>query len=82
MLAQRLEELREEGREEGRREGYGEGTLKEKQTVLLRQISKKFSLTEEEKVKIIACEDLTKLDEALDVILFAEHKQEVVKKVE
>lgn len=93
MLAQRLQALREEGREEGLEEGreegfelghqkgYGQGELKGKQKSLLRQMAKKFSLTPEEEGIIIGCVESDKLDEALDVILFADTKAAVLERL-
>ncbi len=77
MLAQRLDALREEGR----REGYVQGTLKEKQSVLMRLFEKKFSLEAEDEAVINNCTNLEKLDEALEVILFAEKKVDVLEKL-
>lgn len=54
MLAQRLDALREEGR----REGYVQGTLKEKQSVLMRLFEKKFSLEAEDEAVINNCTNL------------------------
>lgn len=77
MLAQRLDALREEGR----REGYDEGILKDKQSVLMRLFEKKFSLEVEDEAVINSCKNLEKLDEALEVILFAEKKADVLEKL-
>jgi len=85
MLAQRVEEMknqiREEGREEGRAEGYGQGELKGQQKSLIRQLSRKFSLSPEEEQEILSCDDPDRLDEALDVILFADTKEAVLEKL-
>ena len=81
MLAQRVALLKEEGRREGREEGYGQGELKGRQKSLIRMLSKKFSITPEEEQEILRCEDPDRLDEALDVILFADAKEAVLEKL-
>lgn len=81
MPAQRVALLKEEGREEGREEGYGQGELKGRQKSLIRMLSKKFSITPEEEQEILSCEDPDRLDEALDVILFADTKAAVLEKL-
>jgi predicted transposase/invertase (TIGR01784 family) len=74
MLAQRLDLLIDEGKVEGR----AEGTLADKQQVLVRLISRKFGITEEEKAAVLECRSLQRLDKALDEILFAERKEVVL----
>ena len=58
-----------------------EGTLGERREVLIRQLSKKFGLTDEERGLIEATDDLDRLAAALDEILFAETKQQVLDKL-
>jgi hypothetical protein len=70
MLAQSMDELREEGK--------AEGELQSKQNVLIRLLSKRFGLTEEETATIRACTSPEDLDNALDEILFAESKKQVL----
>lgn len=67
-----------EGIREGRVAGFNEGLLKEKRGVLTRQLDKKFGLKEEEKELISECEDMEALDAALDAILFAQSKENVL----
>jgi hypothetical protein len=67
-----------EGKREGRAAGFNEGLVKDKRGVLTRQLERKFGLLEEEKALIDECEDLEALDAALDEILFAENKEEVL----
>ena len=50
------------------------GSLLEKKEILINQISKKFGVSEENRILIMAIEDRSKLDLALDEILFAESK--------
>jgi len=87
--------LREEGIKEGRIEGLKEGELKGKieglkegelkgkiegkQNSLIRQMIKKFGLTKQEIKLIQSCNDMDKLDQALEEILFANTKEEVLK---
>ena len=54
------------------------GEIKKQQKTLIRQLSKKFGITEEEKAIINNCSDGEKLDNALDDILFAETKFRVL----
>ena len=54
------------------------GKTEEKQQTLIRQLSKKFGITEYEKEFIEKCSDTEKLDNALDEILFAETKFKVL----
>ena len=69
-----LREGRQKGREEGRQEGRREGELQDKRAILLRQLSRKFTLTEEERGLVLSCDDPTALDAALDEIVTAEEK--------
>ena len=57
--------------------GRIEGKIEEKQKTLIRLLSKKFGITEEEKEIINNCSDGEKLDSALDEILFADSKYKV-----
>jgi hypothetical protein len=54
------------------------GRIEEKQQVLIRHLSRKFGLLEEERPRITATSDPEKLDAALDAVLFAESKAEVL----
>ena len=56
-----------------------EGELLKEQQVLIRLVNKKFGLTEEEKEAIHSCNEPEKLDSALDTILTAETKEEVLR---
>ena len=58
--------------------GIEKGTLLEKQHVLIRLLSRKFGLTEEEKAYIKGIEDSGILEKGLDEILFAESKEQVL----
>ena len=82
MLAQSMDELIEQGKEEGiaqgKEEGREEGELLDKQKVLVRLMDKRFGLTEEETAIIMAETSREKLDQALDEILFAENKVQVL----
>ena len=70
MLAQSLDELFEQGIEQG--------GLLDKQEVLIRQAEKKFGLSEEGRKLIKSVTDSRKLDDALDIILFAGNPEEVL----
>ena len=79
---QRLqEEGRAEGLEKGLQEGRGEGRIEALQDSLKRLIKKKFGLETEESVKINQIKDSAKLEAALDEILTAETKQQVLEKL-
>ena len=61
-----------------RKEGKEQGELLKEQQVLIRLVNKKFGLTEDEKDTIQSCNEPEKLDKALDTILTAESKDEVL----
>ncbi|MBN1647374.1 MAG: Rpn family recombination-promoting nuclease/putative transposase [Spirochaetales bacterium] len=69
MLVEMPKLFREEGRKEGK--------LEDKQSVLIRLIGRKFDLPEARTDFIKNINDTEKLDQALDVILFAETAEEV-----
>ena len=79
------QKLKEEGRvkglEEGRVEGLQDGRIEALQDSLKRLIKKKFGLETEESVKINQIKDRAKLEAALDEILSAETKQQVLEKL-
>jgi len=62
----------------GIEQGIQKGELIDKQQVLIRQTDRKFGLAGEEKDRIGSCKDAGKLDAALDCILSAESKDEVL----
>ena len=76
-----LKEGRAEGLQEGLQEGRGEGRVEGLQDSLKRQLKKKFGLETEESVKINQIKDPAKLEAALDEILTAETKQQVLEKL-
>ncbi len=63
----------------GIEKGKQEGRIEDKQEVLIRQLSKKFSLTEEDRETIKNTIDVNKLDAAIDAFVFAQTKEEVLK---
>jgi hypothetical protein len=67
------EELMTRGREEGR--------VTEKQAVLIRQLSRKFGITDPERQLIEATDDTAALDAALDELVMAETKESVLEKL-
>ena len=73
--------LLKEGRAEGLQEGRNEGRVEGLQDSLKRQLKKKFGLETEESVKINQIKDSAKLEAALDEILTAETKQQVLEKL-
>jgi hypothetical protein len=58
-----------------------EGALKQSREVLVRLITKKFGLTDEERALIDNADDLDRLAGALDEILFAQTKEQVLAKL-
>ena len=77
-----MEQGIEEGIEKGLKEGELKGKLKDKQQVLIRQLSKKYSLTEQDRQHISSITDPDKLDRALDEIVVAETKEQVLNQLE
>jgi hypothetical protein len=65
-----------------RKDGIIEGKIEERREVLIRQLDKKFHISPEEKTRIAAAADPDKLDKALDAILFAETKEEVLRELD
>ncbi len=55
-------------------QGIEKGTLRNEKDILIKQISKKFGISEDDRSFIMALDDKEKLDLALDEILFAESK--------
>ncbi len=78
MLAQSMDELIEQGKEEGLAQGKEQGELLEKRKVLVRQLHKRFGLTDEETALVMAETSREKLDHALDEILFTDNKEQVL----
>ncbi len=72
----------EKGIEKGKKEGEQIGRLEDKQEVLIRLLKRKFGLTADERDRIQSTKDLEKLDSALDVILSANTKEEVLTKLQ
>jgi hypothetical protein len=68
------EMLKTKGREEGR--------VIDKQDVLIRLLSRKFSLSDAERESIRGVEDPDRLDAALDELVVAETKQAVLEKLQ
>ncbi len=61
--------------------GVQKGSLERSREVLIRQLDRKFGLTDAERKRISACEDQAALDAALDEILDAETKGQVLAKL-
>ena len=66
---------------EGLTKGRTEGALAERRGVLIRQLEKKFGLSDDERALIQSVDDLDHLAAALDEILFAQSKQQVLDKL-
>jgi hypothetical protein len=74
MLTESLEKMRHESFEQG----MEHGELIEKQNILIKQLSQKYGLEEEEKKYIKSITNFEKLDMALDKILFSKDKKQVL----
>ena len=81
LLQEGLEKGIERGIERGMERGIKRGALDDKRSVLTRQLSRRFSLTENERGRIASCEDPDALDAALDEIIVAETKEAVLAKL-
>ena len=73
--------LRKEGKIEGKVEGKIEGEILKSQNTLIKQMSKKFGLTENEINLIKNCSNINKLDQALEDILFSDNKSDILKEL-
>jgi predicted transposase YdaD len=69
------------GEQRGEKRGETRGRLQDKQQVLTRQLERKFGLTDEERRRIASESDPDKLDAALDALVFAENKGEVLAEI-
>jgi len=76
-----LEQGLEKGIEKGIERGIRKGELQDKQNVLARQLSRRFDLTDPERELIATSEDPVALDAALDEIVIATEKQQVLVKL-
>ncbi|MCK5198118.1 MAG: hypothetical protein KAR21_07195 [Spirochaetales bacterium] len=62
-----------------RKQGLEEGELKDKHNVLIRQIEIKYSLSDNERKHIFSVTDFDKLDAALDAVVLAKDKENILK---
>ena len=67
--------------EELLKEGLEQGELRDKQHVLVRQLTRRFGLSDAEREHIESCEDRDTLDAALDEIVVAPDKKAVLAKL-
>ena len=54
------------------------GQMREKRNVLVRQLNRRFGLTDDEREGILSCDDPDALDAALDDVIVAENKESVL----
>jgi len=73
------EELFEKGMKEGMQQGMQQGQISTQKEVLLRLLRKKFTLSEEDSTNIQQVDDLERLNKALDEILVAKNKNDVLR---
>jgi len=71
--------IREEALQQGIKEGEIKGQIKKSQDAIIKLMNKKFGLNQNEIELIRRCNDMEKLDEALESILSANDKNEVLK---
>ncbi|MFW6261418.1 MAG: hypothetical protein ACOC6J_07525 [Spirochaetota bacterium] len=67
--------------EELLQEGLEKGALADKRAVLIRLVSRRFSLGETERRRIESCDDPAALDAALDEVVTADSKDAVLAKL-
>ena len=67
-----------EGFTQGKHEGFSEGELQNHQNVMIRLLSKKFGLNNAEEEYIRRITSSEKLDKALDAIIEAQTREEVI----
>ena len=79
LIEQGVEKGVIQGIEKGVIQGIERGELIDKKNVLIKLISKKFEVSDQEKITIRETDSPELLDAALDVILFAESKVEVMR---
>ena len=72
------EQWKAEGRQKGRVEGRLEGRIEDKHQVLTRQIRLKFGLSDHESKLITGVRDTDKLDAAIDAVITATEKAEIL----
>ncbi|WP_027369829.1 Rpn family recombination-promoting nuclease/putative transposase [Desulfovermiculus halophilus] len=76
------DKLRQEGMQQGMQQGIQQGMqqgeLQGKRIILLKQMQRKFSLTSGEVALITSVQDQATLDQALESVLFAQDKSEVL----
>jgi hypothetical protein len=73
------EEGMQQGMQQGMRQGMQQGEIQGKRIILLKQMQRKFSLTSGEESLITSVQDQAVLDQALEAVLFAQDKMEVLR---
>jgi flagellar biosynthesis/type III secretory pathway protein FliH len=73
-----LEQGMEKGIEKGLEQGITKGRLTAEQSILIRQLEHKFGITERERALILATEDSEVLERALDKVVDATSKDQVL----
>jgi flagellar biosynthesis/type III secretory pathway protein FliH len=69
----------QQGIQQGIQQGMQQGELQGKRIALLRLMSRKFSLSAKEESLITSVQDQAVLDQALEAVLFAQDKMEVLR---
>ena len=72
------EAAEKKGIERGLERGKEEGKIEGEHKTLIRQLDRKFGLSEEEKELVHSTEELEKIEAALDEFVFAERKEQVL----
>ena len=73
--------LRKEGRKEGIQRGRSEGRVEGEHSILIRQLNRKFGHSGEEEAFVKSVRDEEKIEAALEIILDAETKEQVIDKL-
>ena len=73
------EKLRQEGMQEGMQKGIQKGRQEGKQIALIILMNRKFTLSAEEKALINSVQNSAQLDQAMEAMLFAQDKSEVLR---
>ena len=72
------QELLKEGLEQGLEQGLERGSLQRSREVLVRLAERRFGLSDDERERIMSCEEMHVLDAALDAFAVAQTKAEVL----
>ena len=75
---ERMYSIADSLRDEGIQQGIEQGRVEESQRILLRQLEKRFGLTESERAAVTMCTDTAKLESAADLLVDPDPSKESV----